>query len=110
MQEGMGVSLECVYLAKNVFLKMLAEATIGILLFSKQAVESIEQVAHLCQSEIEEVRNAARETTLSFGKSCVQLSNIDSEEQHEIGKASGLSGFALCVVQHEHIWDNGNVL
>lgn len=39
-----------------------------VLLFSKQAVESIEQVAHLCQSETEEVRNAARETTLSFGK------------------------------------------
>ncbi|NXR71274.1 RIPR3 protein, partial [Pycnonotus jocosus] len=33
-----------------------------------RAVESIEQVAHLCQSEIEEVRNAARETTLSFGE------------------------------------------
>uniref|UniRef100_A0A8D2PIA0 RIPOR family member 3 n=1 Tax=Zosterops lateralis melanops TaxID=1220523 RepID=A0A8D2PIA0_ZOSLA len=29
---------------------------------------SIEQVAHLCQSETEEVRNAARETTLSFGE------------------------------------------
>ncbi|XP_061865438.1 RIPOR family member 3 isoform X1 [Colius striatus] len=33
-----------------------------------RGVESIEQVAHLCQSEIEEVRNAARETTLSFGE------------------------------------------
>uniref|UniRef100_A0A8C5TDP3 RIPOR family member 3 n=1 Tax=Malurus cyaneus samueli TaxID=2593467 RepID=A0A8C5TDP3_9PASS len=33
-----------------------------------RAVESIEQIAHLCQSEIEEVRNAARETTLSFGE------------------------------------------
>ncbi|XP_038014687.1 RIPOR family member 3 isoform X4 [Motacilla alba alba] len=33
-----------------------------------RAVESIEQVAHLCQSETEEVRNAARETTLSFGE------------------------------------------
>ncbi|XP_035199764.1 RIPOR family member 3 isoform X1 [Oxyura jamaicensis] len=33
-----------------------------------RAIESIEQVAHLCQSEIEEVRNAARETTLSFGE------------------------------------------
>ncbi|KAK2529031.1 Fam65c [Columba livia] len=32
-----------------------------------RGVESIEQVAHLCQSEVEEVRNAARETTLSFG-------------------------------------------
>ncbi|XP_064023928.1 RIPOR family member 3 isoform X2 [Pogoniulus pusillus] len=32
-----------------------------------RGVESIEQVAHLCQSETEEVRNAARETTLSFG-------------------------------------------
>uniref|UniRef100_A0A8D2N9T8 FAM65 N-terminal domain-containing protein n=1 Tax=Zonotrichia albicollis TaxID=44394 RepID=A0A8D2N9T8_ZONAL len=36
--------------------------------FFQQAVESIEQVAHLCQSETEEVRNAARETTLSFGE------------------------------------------
>uniref|UniRef100_A0A8C0FJS5 RIPOR family member 3 n=1 Tax=Bubo bubo TaxID=30461 RepID=A0A8C0FJS5_BUBBB len=33
-----------------------------------RGVESIEQVAHLCQSETEEVRNAARETMLSFGK------------------------------------------
>ncbi|XP_019140047.3 RIPOR family member 3 isoform X2 [Corvus cornix cornix] len=33
-----------------------------------RAVESIEQVAHLCQSETEEVRNAAREATLSFGE------------------------------------------
>ncbi|XP_027758403.1 RIPOR family member 3 isoform X1 [Empidonax traillii] len=33
-----------------------------------RAVESIEQVAQLCQSETEEVRNAARETTLSFGE------------------------------------------
>ncbi|XP_075624997.1 RIPOR family member 3 isoform X2 [Balearica regulorum gibbericeps] len=33
-----------------------------------RGVESIEQVAHLCQSETEEVRNAARETTLSFGE------------------------------------------
>nr|XP_009513173.1 PREDICTED: protein FAM65C [Phalacrocorax carbo] len=33
-----------------------------------RGVESIEQVAHLCQSEREEVRNAARETTLSFGE------------------------------------------
>lgn len=32
-----------------------------------RGVESIEQVAQLCQSEAEEVRNAARETTLSFG-------------------------------------------
>ncbi|NXR10202.1 RIPR3 protein, partial [Semnornis frantzii] len=32
-----------------------------------RGVESIEQVAQLCQSETEEVRNAARETTLSFG-------------------------------------------
>ncbi|XP_061297604.1 RIPOR family member 3 isoform X2 [Pezoporus flaviventris] len=33
-----------------------------------RGVESIEQVAQLCQSEAEEVRNAARETTLSFGE------------------------------------------
>ncbi|XP_028941688.1 RIPOR family member 3 [Antrostomus carolinensis] len=33
-----------------------------------RGVESIEQVAHLCQSETEEVRNAARETTISFGE------------------------------------------
>ncbi|XP_064377572.1 RIPOR family member 3 isoform X4 [Dromaius novaehollandiae] len=33
-----------------------------------RGVESIEEVAHLCQSETEEVRNAARETTLSFGE------------------------------------------
>uniref|UniRef100_A0A8B9G0V8 RIPOR family member 3 n=1 Tax=Amazona collaria TaxID=241587 RepID=A0A8B9G0V8_9PSIT len=33
-----------------------------------RGVESIEQVARLCQSEAEEVRNAARETTLSFGE------------------------------------------
>lgn len=38
-----------------------------------RAVESIEQVAHLCQSETEEVRNAARETTLSFGKAFIKL-------------------------------------
>ncbi|KFW11427.1 Protein FAM65C, partial [Eurypyga helias] len=33
-----------------------------------RGVESIEQVAHLCQSGSERVRNAARETTLSFGE------------------------------------------
>ncbi|XP_062445200.1 RIPOR family member 3 isoform X2 [Rhea pennata] len=33
-----------------------------------RGVESIEEVARLCQSETEEVRNAARETTLSFGE------------------------------------------
>uniref|UniRef100_A0A8B9NXL0 RIPOR family member 3 n=1 Tax=Apteryx owenii TaxID=8824 RepID=A0A8B9NXL0_APTOW len=33
-----------------------------------RGIESIEEVAHLCQSETEEVRNAARETTLSFGE------------------------------------------
>ncbi|XP_068768562.1 RIPOR family member 3 isoform X1 [Struthio camelus] len=33
-----------------------------------RGVESIEEVAHLCQSETEEVRNAAREATLSFGE------------------------------------------
>ncbi|NXJ15637.1 RIPR3 protein, partial [Odontophorus gujanensis] len=33
-----------------------------------RGIESIEQVAHLCQSEAEDVRNAARETTLSFGE------------------------------------------
>ncbi|NXP37663.1 RIPR3 protein, partial [Leiothrix lutea] len=49
------------------FVEMLtnAEASSSLL---QQAVESIEQVAHLCQSETEEVRNAARETTLSFGE------------------------------------------
>uniref|UniRef100_A0A8B9FWH6 RIPOR family member 3 n=1 Tax=Amazona collaria TaxID=241587 RepID=A0A8B9FWH6_9PSIT len=42
-----------------------------------RGVESIEQVARLCQSEAEEVRNAARETTLSFGKSVeLLLSNV----------------------------------
>lgn len=39
----------------------------------KQGVESVEQVARLCQSETEEVRNTARETTLSFGKSLYNL-------------------------------------
>ncbi|XP_014432181.2 RIPOR family member 3 isoform X3 [Pelodiscus sinensis] len=33
-----------------------------------RAIESIEQIASLCQSETEEVRNAARESTLSFGE------------------------------------------
>ncbi|XP_032659933.1 RIPOR family member 3 [Chelonoidis abingdonii] len=33
-----------------------------------RAIESIEQIAGLCQSEAEDVRNAARETTLSFGE------------------------------------------
>uniref|UniRef100_A0A674I1U2 RIPOR family member 3 n=1 Tax=Terrapene triunguis TaxID=2587831 RepID=A0A674I1U2_9SAUR len=33
-----------------------------------RAIESIEQIACLCQSETEDVRNAARETTLSFGE------------------------------------------
>ncbi|XP_010130326.1 PREDICTED: protein FAM65C [Buceros rhinoceros silvestris] len=33
-----------------------------------RGVESVEQVARLCQSETEEVRNTARETTLSFGE------------------------------------------
>ncbi|KAM9121124.1 RIPOR family member 3 isoform 2-T2 [Pangshura tecta] len=33
-----------------------------------RAIESIEQIASLCQSETEDVRNAARETTLSFGE------------------------------------------
>ncbi|XP_053901271.1 RIPOR family member 3 [Malaclemys terrapin pileata] len=33
-----------------------------------RAIESIEQIARLCQSETEDVRNAARETTLSFGE------------------------------------------
>ncbi|XP_030388639.1 RIPOR family member 3 [Gopherus evgoodei] len=35
---------------------------------SLRAIESIEQIASLCQSEAEDVRNAARETTLSFGE------------------------------------------
>uniref|UniRef100_A0A8D2KSV4 RIPOR family member 3 n=1 Tax=Varanus komodoensis TaxID=61221 RepID=A0A8D2KSV4_VARKO len=33
-----------------------------------RGIESIEQIARLCLSEVEEVRNAARETTLSFGE------------------------------------------
>ncbi|XP_053106802.1 RIPOR family member 3 isoform X2 [Hemicordylus capensis] len=33
-----------------------------------RGIESIEQIARLCLSETEEVRNAARETTLSFGE------------------------------------------
>nr|XP_014432181.1 RIPOR family member 3 [Pelodiscus sinensis] len=33
-----------------------------------RAIESIEEIASLCQSETEEVRNAARESTLSFGE------------------------------------------
>ncbi|XP_006018216.1 RIPOR family member 3 isoform X1 [Alligator sinensis] len=33
-----------------------------------RGIESIEQIASLCQAETEEVRNAARETTLSFGE------------------------------------------
>lgn len=34
----------------------------------KQGVESVDQIASLCQSELEVVRAAAREATLSFGK------------------------------------------
>nr|XP_020137552.1 protein FAM65C isoform X2 [Microcebus murinus]XP_020137553.1 protein FAM65C isoform X2 [Microcebus murinus] len=33
-----------------------------------KGIESIDQIANLCQSELEDVRAAARETTLSFGK------------------------------------------
>ncbi|XP_063153126.1 RIPOR family member 3 [Candoia aspera] len=33
-----------------------------------RGIECLEQIARLCQSETEEVRNAARETTLSFGE------------------------------------------
>lgn len=33
----------------------------------KQGIESIDQIARLCQSDVEAVRAAARETTLSFG-------------------------------------------
>ncbi|XP_068006010.1 RIPOR family member 3 isoform X4 [Melanerpes formicivorus] len=60
-----------------------------------RGVESIEQVAHLCQSEAEEVRNAARETTLSFGekgrqafermdKICCELRETAQEAEIEI--------------------------
>lgn len=34
----------------------------------KQGIESIDQIASLCQSDLEAVRTAAREATLSFGK------------------------------------------
>lgn len=34
----------------------------------KQGIESIDQIASLCQSDLEAVRAAAREATLSFGK------------------------------------------
>lgn len=34
----------------------------------EQGVESIDQIASLCQSDVEAVRAAARETTLSFGE------------------------------------------
>lgn len=37
-------------------------------LFPKQGIESIDQIAGLCQSDLEAVRAAAREATLSFGK------------------------------------------
>lgn len=33
-----------------------------------RGVESIDQIASLCQSDVEAVRAAARETTLSFGE------------------------------------------
>lgn len=33
-----------------------------------RGVESIDQIASLCQSDVEAVRVAARETTLSFGE------------------------------------------
>lgn len=33
-----------------------------------QGIESIDQIASLCQSDLEAVRAAAREATLSFGK------------------------------------------
>ncbi|XP_009996963.1 PREDICTED: protein FAM65C [Chaetura pelagica] len=60
-----------------------------------RGVESIEQVACLCQSETEEVRNAARETTLSFGekgrqafekmdKICCELRETVQEAEIEI--------------------------
>lgn len=34
----------------------------------KQGIESIDQIAGLCQSDLEAVRAAAREATLSFGE------------------------------------------
>lgn len=34
----------------------------------QQGIESIDQIASLCQSDLEAVRAAAREATLSFGK------------------------------------------
>lgn len=34
----------------------------------QQGIESIDQIASLCQSDLEAVRTAAREATLSFGK------------------------------------------
>ncbi|KAJ6626771.1 hypothetical protein lerEdw1_014746 [Lerista edwardsae] len=36
--------------------------------FRQKGIESIEQIARLYLSEMEDVRNAARETTLSFGE------------------------------------------
>lgn len=38
----------------------------------KQGIESIDQIAGLCQSDLEAVRAAAREATLSFGKYSTQ--------------------------------------
>ena len=48
------------------FLKMSPEGSAFPNL--KQGVESIDQIASLCQSDVEAVRAAARETTLSFGE------------------------------------------
>lgn len=39
-----------------------------------QGIESIDQIASLCQSDLETVRAAAREATLSFGKEQHQMS------------------------------------
>lgn len=63
----MGVTMYLFIFQKNFNQNACWKATVASFSF-KQGVESIEQVAHLCQSETEEVRNAARETMLSFGK------------------------------------------
>lgn len=48
----------------------------------QQGIESIDDIARLCQSDVEAVRTAAREATLSFGKVV----------QHMLVRVAGLSG------------------
>ncbi|XP_032317259.1 RIPOR family member 3 isoform X5 [Camelus ferus] len=52
-----------------------------------RGIESIEQIASLCQSDLEAVRAAARETTLSFGEkgrlAFEKMDKLYSEQRHE---------------------------